>query len=186
MRGTRRQGLVHRHRQRGKCPAVRVLGRAFLRLLPQVCKRIVVRGIRRQRCHGDTSARGCPNSLGCCPGMLPCPIMDAPERRRGWLHEHRQEPWGTFRVQPPLDTRRKQASRARLQSAKHLVSFALATGVDFGLRPAPRPRGAQRALLGTTGLLCTQAQTLTALGRAQHPGPCLREPVWAPCGVELI
>src|SRR5262244_221649 len=181
-----RQGLVYRHRQRRKFLEVLVMGRSFLRLLPQVCNRIVVRCIRRQRLHGETIAMGCQKSLGGCTGVIPCPIMDEKQGLRGLLHDPLQEPLVTFRVKPTLDPLIKQASREILNGAKHFVAFALATGFDFGLLPAPRPRVAQRAPLGKTGLILKEHQALMSLGGAPNPGPCLLEPVLAPCSIEMI
>src|SRR4030095_2648753 len=180
------QGLIHRHRQRRKFLEVLVMGRSLLRLLPQVFNRIVVRRIRRQRLYGDTIAMGCQKSLGCCTGVVPCPIMDEKQGLRGLHHEHLQEPLVTVRVKPTLDALIKQAARDILNGAKHFVAFALATGFDLGLLPAPRPRVAQRAPLGKTVLILKENQALMSLGGAQNPGPFLLEPVLAPCGIEMI
>src|SRR5262245_14499400 len=129
---------------------------------------------------------GYHKSLSCCTGVVPCPVMDEKQVLCGLLHEHLQEPLVTFRVKPPLDTLIKQASRAILNGAKHFVAFALATRLDRGLLPAPRPRVAQRAPLGKTGLILKENQALMSLGGAQNPGPFLLEPVLAPCGIEMI
>src|SRR5438309_1525045 len=118
--------------------------------------------------------------------MIPCPIMDEKQGLRGLLHEHLQEPLVTFRVKATLDTLIKQAPREILNGAKHFVSFALATGFDLRLLSAPRPRVAQRAPLGKTGLILKENQAFASLGGAQNPGPFLLEPVLAPCGIEMI
>src|SRR5215510_1926199 len=128
---------------------------------------------------------GCQKSLGCCTGVIPCAIMDETQGLRGVLHDPLPEPVGTFRVKPPLDALIQQASREILHGAKHFVALALAPGVDLGLLPAPRPRVAQRAPLGNTGLILKENQAFLSLGGAQHPGPFLLEPAWAPCGVEM-
>src|SRR5215831_7692909 len=129
---------------------------------------------------------GCHKSLSCCTGVVPCPVMDEKQVLCGLLHEHLQEPLVTVRVKPTLDTLIKQASRAILNGTKHFVAFALATGFDLRLLAAPRPRVAQRAPLGKTGLILKENQALTSLGGAQNPGPVLLEPVLAPRGVEMI
>src|SRR5262249_45800991 len=152
-----------------------VMGRSFLRLLPHVCNRIVVRCIRRQRLHGETIAMGCQKSLGGGTRVIPCPIMDQKQGLRGLLHDPQQEPLVTCRANPALEPMTKQASRARLNGAKHFVALALATGFDLGLLPAARPRVAQRAPLGTTGLIPKETQALMSLGSAQNPGPFLLE-----------
>ncbi len=112
--------------------------------------------------------------------------MDEKQGLRGLLHDHLQEPLVTFRVKPTLDALVKQAPRERLNGAKHFVSFALATRFNLRLLPTPRPRVAQRAPLGKTGLILKEHQALTSLGGAQNPGPFLLEPVLAPCGVKMI
>jgi len=104
----------------------------------------------------------------------------------GVSQDHAQEPLGTVRGTPALDPLIKQASRDILNGAKHFVAFALATGFDRGVLPAPRPRVAQRAPLGKTGRILKKPQALLSLGSAQHPRPFLLEPVLAPCGVEMI
>src|SRR6266850_7308377 len=129
---------------------------------------------------------GCQKSLGCCTGVIPCPIMDEKQGLRGLLHDLLQEPLVTFRIKPTLDTLIKQPAREIFNGAKHFVAFALATGFDFGLLAAPRPRIAQRAPLGKTGLILKENEAFLSLGGAQNPGPVLLEPVLAPCGVEMI
>src|SRR5713101_6493036 len=129
---------------------------------------------------------GCQKSLGCGTGVIPCPIMDEKQGLRGLLQDHLQEPLVTFRVEPTLDALIKQAPREILNGAKHFVSFALATGFDLRLLSAPRPRVAQRAPLGKTGLILKENQAFASLGGAQNPGPFLLEPVLAPCGVEMV
>src|SRR5262244_3844745 len=129
---------------------------------------------------------GCQKSLGGCTSVVPCPIMDEKQVLRGLLHEPLQELLVTVRVKATFDTMIKQASRALLNGAKHFVALALATRFDRRLLPAPRPRVAQRAPLSKTGLILKENQALLSLGGAQHPGPFLLEPMWAPCGIEMI
>src|SRR6266436_3037805 len=96
---------------------------------------------------------GCQKSLGCCTGVIPCPIMDEKQGLRGLLHEHLQEPVGTFRMKPPLDTLMKQVARERLSRAKHFVAFGVATCFDLWFLPSPLSSDAERATLGTTVII---------------------------------
>src|SRR5437879_2699308 len=92
----------------------------------------------------------------------------------------------TVRGKSAVDALIEQASREILNRAKHFVSFALATGLDLGLLPAPRPRVAQRAPLGKTGLILAQDQAFASLGGAQHGGPRVVEPGLATRFIEMI
>src|SRR5438132_13571022 len=103
---------------------------------------------------------GCQKSLGCCTGMIPCPIMDEQQGLRGLLHDHLQEPLVTFRVQPTLYALIKQAPREILNGAKHFVSFALDTVFYISFMFAPRTSLAQHASRDKTGIILKETQVI--------------------------
>src|SRR4030095_10744681 len=119
-------------------------------------------------------------------GVIPSPIMDYKEVLRGVGQDHLQELLVTVRSKPALDALIEHTSGEILNGAKHFVPFALATGFDLGLLTTPRPRVAQRAPLGKTGLILEQDQAVAPRGGAQNHGPFLLEPLLAPCSVEMI
>jgi len=112
--------------------------------------------------------------------------MDEKQGLCGVLQDHLQEPLGTFRVKPTLDALIKQAPREILNGAKYFVAFALTTSFDLRLLPAPRPRVAQRAPLGKTGLILKEDQAFPTLGGPQDHRPFLLEPGLTPSSVEMV
>src|SRR5262249_7677805 len=140
MRGKVRQSLLHRSRQQRKFLKVLVMRGSLLGLLPQVFNGIVVGRIRRQRTHCEAGGVLCEKLRGRLTGMIPRPIMDEKQVRRGLRQEGAQERLVTVRGKPSLDALVEQASREVFNGAKDLVPFAFATGFDFGLLAATSPR----------------------------------------------
>src|SRR5262247_4409837 len=140
MRGKVRQSLLHRYRQQRKFLEVLVMSGSLLGLLPQVFNGIVVGRIRRQRTHRDACGVLGQKLRRRLTGMIPRPIMDEKQGRRGLRQDSPQERLITVRSKPSLDALIEQASRERLHSAKDLVAFPFATGFDLGLLAAARPR----------------------------------------------
>src|SRR4029450_2164019 len=112
-------------------------------------------------------AMGLQKLLGCLARVIPRSIMDQKQVLRGVGQDHLYKRLITVRGKPVLEALIEQAPRKILNSAKHFVAFALATGFDWGLLPAPRPRVAQRAPLGKTRLIFKQDQAFASLGRAE-------------------
>src|SRR5436853_7880396 len=112
--------------------------------------------------------------------------MDQKQVRCGLCHDHLHERLITFRVKTALDALKEQTPRAICNSPKHFVAFPLATGGDFGLLAASRPRITSRPPLGKTGFTFKQAQALLALGRPENPGPFCLEPGLAPRCIEVV
>jgi hypothetical protein len=186
MRGKRGQRFVDCDRQRDKFLEVLMVRCPLLRLLPQICNRIVVWRRRRQgMCREARGMRG-KKLFGRLAGVISCPIMDEQEGPGGVRQDHGQDRLGAFRGEPALDARREQPSGERRNGAKDLVAFALATGFARGLPAALGPRGTSCAPLGKTGLLFTQAHTLAALRSAQDRWPCLLKPRLAPRFVAMV
>src|SRR6516162_1736766 len=129
---------------------------------------------------------GCQKSLGCCTGMIPCPIMDEKQGLCGVIQDHLQEPLVTFRVKPTLDALIKQAPREILNGAKYFVAFALATRGDLRLVPTLSPRVAQRAPLGKTGFIFKEDQAFTPLGSPEEHWPFVLEPGQTLGCVEMV
>jgi len=171
MGGTRRQGLVHRHRQRRKFLEVLIMGGPFLRLLPPIFNWVVVRRIGRQRIGRDPLAMGRQKWLGCLARVLPRSILAQKQVRPRVGPNHLPERLGTVRGEAALEALRAQAPRVIRHGAKHFVAFTLATSFARGRLPPPRPGVAQRAPLGTTRLIFEQEQTLATLGRVEMSRP---------------
>src|SRR5215813_9576213 len=186
MRSKKGQRFVSRHCQRRKFLAVLVMGRPLLRLLPEVCNRIVIWRIRRQRLHGDPSAVDVQKWLGGLARVILCPIMNEKQVLGGLGQNHRQKRLVTFGVEPPLDALREQAPREILNGAKHFIAFALATRGDLGLVPLLGPRVAQRAPRGKTGFIFKEDQTFAPLGRPEERWPCILKPGQALGRVEMV
>src|SRR5919109_1758148 len=80
----------------------------------------------------------------------------------------------------------EQVPGKRVNETKDFVRLAFAAGRDLGLLAFGRPRGAQRAPLGTTGLIATEHQGLALLGLAENLGPSGVTPLEAFSLIEVI
>jgi len=186
MRGNICQCFVYRDRQRNTFLAGLVVRRPLFCLLPQVCNRIVVWRIRRQRVHREAISMLGKKLLRCLAGVLPCPIMDKQQVRGGLRHDRLPERLGTFRVEPALNALREQRPGEGVNGPKHLGALARATGGDLGLVAPSGPGGTQRAPRRTAGLICKQEQAFPTLSGAQDRGPYVPEPGWTTGGVEMV
>jgi len=124
--------------------------------------------------------------FGRCTGVIAGAIVDQKQVRRGLCHDPLQEGWVTFRVKPARDALIEQPPGAILTGTEALVAFALATGGHLGLLPPSGPRVAQRAPLGTAGLILKENPPPTPFGRTQHHRPFLLQPRLAAGGVQMI
>src|SRR5215218_2311584 len=73
-----------------------------------------------------------------------------------------------------------------VNETKDFVRLAFAAGRHLRLLAFGRPRGAQRAPLGNTGLLAKEQQGLALLGLAEHLGPSGVTPLEAFGFIEVI
>jgi hypothetical protein len=149
---------------------------ALLRLFPQVCDRIVIRRIRRQRMRRDTLAMGREKLLGGLAGVRACPLVDQKQMLAGLAHEHLQKRLGTLRVESPFDALREQTAAEIITGTIHLVALTLATGFDFGLPTPSRPARASGAPRRATRFIFEQNHALAAFGGSQNRRPLVAQP----------
>src|ERR1043166_7636820 len=97
-------------------------------------------------------------------------------------YDHPQECLVLFRVETTFQALREQPPREILNSPKHFVAFALATGGHLRALPSSGPHVAQRAPLRKAGFICKQDQGPTTLGRPENRWPRGLQPSEAlPC-----
>src|SRR5215216_6313124 len=103
--------------------------------------------------------------------VIPGPILDHDDVLLG-LREHiEQKRRIAFRVEAPRLRLVENLPAKRVNEPKDLVGFALAAGGHLRLLSSERPRVAQRAPLGKTGLIAKAQQGLALLGLPQNLGP---------------
>src|SRR5256886_16906473 len=102
MRGKVRQSLLHCSRQQRKFLEVLVMSGSLLGLLPQVFNGLIVGRIRRQRIPRAACGVLGEKLRGRLAGMIPRPIMDKKQVRRGLRENGPQECLATVRVKPSL------------------------------------------------------------------------------------
>ena len=134
------------------------MGGLFFHLLPQVCKRIEIGGVRRQLLNRQASCLRLEKVLHGLAGMRASAILNHHDVT-SWLGQHvAQKGPRALGVKPPLMPFVEKPSREIVDEAKHLVAFALATGGHFGLLACGGPSVAERAPLSKAGFIAQEQQ----------------------------
>src|SRR4029450_7066013 len=134
------------------------MGGLFFHLLPQVCNRIEIGGVRRQLLNRQASCMRLEKVLHGLAGMIASAILNHHDVTSCLGQHVAQKGHIALGVTPPLMPFVEKLSREIVDEAKPLVALALATGGHFGWLTWGGPSVAERAPLGKAGFIAQEQQ----------------------------
>ena len=144
------------------------MGGLFCPLLPQVCTRMAIGGVRRPWLQRQASCLRLAKVLQGWAGMRASALLPHHDVTSRVGQPGAQNGHSALGVQPPLRPCGETRSRARVEEATHLGAFALAPGGPCGVRACGGPGVAERAPGGQAGGIATEPQGC-ALARVMSP-----------------
>jgi hypothetical protein len=169
--GALEQGLLDLHGQRLTSRAVVHMGVRLCALLPELCKRVVIRRIGRQREDLPPCRVRGAEGVGLGAGVIRRPILKQQDGVRGVLPSPREQGPGGGGVEAACLPWINEAPGDGRKQPEDVGAVPLAGGLDLGWLTAPRPGVRERTPRRARRCIAEQPQGRPRFGQAQHLGP---------------